>query len=177
MAEVRVPTPRGELPAYLATPTGRGRGRVLVIHDFAGLGSRRASTGSPLRCVHWPADRPGLVNRKEVGAMRWDLGLQGLGLLIAMSLGFGVVAQLVVGRVTTRWLWLIAAAGYFVGGLFISEVWFGWATQEELQPNIDGLSFDEVLLLGLVPGIVTVLITRSMMFLSCGGRTCPPVLQ
>ena len=45
-------------------------------------------------------------------------------------------------------------------GLFISEVWFGWATQEELQPNIDGLSFDEVLLLGLVPGIVTVLITR-----------------
>ncbi len=28
----------------------------------------------------------------------------------------------------------------------ISEVWFGWATQEDLQPNIDGLSFDEVLL-------------------------------
>jgi hypothetical protein len=94
--------------------------------------------------------------------MRWDLGLQGLGLLIAMSLGFGVIAQLVMGRVTTRWLWLIAAAGYFVGGLFISEVWFGWATQEELQPNIDGLSFDEVLLLGLVPGIVTVLVTRQV---------------
>lgn len=92
--------------------------------------------------------------------MQWDLGLQGLGLLIAMSLGFGVIAQLVVGRTTTRWLWLTAAAGYFVGGLFISEVWFGWATQEELQPNIDGLSFDEVLLIGLVPGIVTVLVTR-----------------
>ena len=29
-----------------------------------------------------------------------------------------------------------------------------------LQPNIDGLSFDEVLLMGLVPGIVTVLVTR-----------------
>ena len=41
-----------------------------------------------------------------------------------------------------------------------SEVWFGWATQEELQPNIDGLSFDEVLRLGLVPGIATVLATR-----------------
>ena len=94
--------------------------------------------------------------------MRWDLGLQGLGLLLAMSLGFGVIAQLVMGRVTTRWLWLIAAAGYFVGGLFISEVWFGWATQEELQPNIDGLSFDEVLLIGLVPGIVTVLVTRQV---------------
>ena len=89
--------------------------------------------------------------------MQWDLGLQGLGLLVAMSLGFGVAAQLVVRTAATRWLWLIAAAGYFVGGLFISEVWFGWATQEELQPNIDGLSFDEVLLIGLVPGIVTVL--------------------
>jgi hypothetical protein len=76
-----------------------------------------------------------------------------------MSFGFGVIAQLVAGRATTRWLWLIAAAGYFVGGLFTSEVWFGWATQEELQPNIDGLSFDEVLLFGLVSGIVTVLVT------------------
>jgi hypothetical protein len=92
--------------------------------------------------------------------MQWDLGLQGLGLLIAMSLGFGLIAQLVMGRATTRWLWLIAAVGYFVGGLFISEVWFGWATQQELQPNIDGLSFDEVLLLGLVPGILAVLVAR-----------------
>lgn len=91
--------------------------------------------------------------------MRWDLGPQGLGLLMAMSLGFGVIAQLVVGRVTTRWLWLVAAAGYFVGGLFISEVWFGWATEEELQPNIDGLPFDEVLLIGLLPGIATVVVT------------------
>jgi hypothetical protein len=91
--------------------------------------------------------------------MQWDLGLRGLGLLVAMSFGFGVIAQLVAGRVTTRWLWLIAAAGYFVGGLFTSEVWFGWATQEELQPNIDGLSFDEVLLFGLLSGIVTVFVT------------------
>jgi hypothetical protein len=67
-----------------------------------------------------------------------------------------------MGRATTRWLWLIAAAGYFLGGLFVSEVWFGWATQQELQPNIDGLSFDEVLLMGLVPGIVAVLVTRQM---------------
>ena len=73
-----------------------------------------------------------------------------------------MIAQLVMGRATTRWLWLIAAAGYFVGGLFISEAWFGWATQEELQPNIDGLSFDEVLLIGLVPGIVAVLVTRQV---------------
>jgi hypothetical protein len=75
---------------------------------------------------------------------------RGLGLLLAMSLGFGVIAQLPAGRTTTRWLWPIASATYCVGGLFISEVWFGWATQEELQPNIDGLSFDEVLLIGLL---------------------------
>ena len=90
--------------------------------------------------------------------MQWDLGLKGLGLLTAMSLRFGVIAQLVAGE-QRPWLWLIAAAGHFIGGLFISEVWFEWATQQELQPNIDGLSFDEVLLLGLV-GIVAVLATQ-----------------
>ncbi|MGH3330869.1 MAG: hypothetical protein ACRDPJ_06115 [Nocardioidaceae bacterium] len=92
--------------------------------------------------------------------MQWDLGLQGLGLLMTMSLGLGVIAQLVAGRATTRWLWLIAAAAYFVGGLLISEVWFGWATEEDLQPNIDGLSFDEVLLIGLVPVIAAALVSR-----------------
>ena len=91
--------------------------------------------------------------------MLWDLGIQGLGVLLVMALGFGLIAQLAVGRVTTGWLWLIAAVTYFVGGLFISEVWFGWATEAELQPNIDGLSFDEVLLIGLVPGILVVLVT------------------
>jgi len=95
--------------------------------------------------------------------MQWDLGFQGLGLLMAMSLGFGIIAHLLIGRTTTRWLWLIATAGYFIGGLFTSEVWFGWATQEDLQPNIDGLSFDEVLLFGLAAGVLTVLVTRYMM--------------
>jgi len=91
--------------------------------------------------------------------MQWDLGLQGLGLLVVMSFGFGAIAQLVIGKATTRWLWLITAATYFVAGLFISEVWFGSATEAELQPNIDGLSFDEVLLIGLVPGILVILVT------------------
>jgi ABC-type transporter Mla maintaining outer membrane lipid asymmetry permease subunit MlaE len=92
--------------------------------------------------------------------MQWDLGLQGLGLLVAMSLGFGVLAQLIAGKRTTRRLWLIASAAAFVGGLLTSEVWFGWATEEELQPNIDGLSFDEALLGALVSAVVAVLVTR-----------------
>ncbi len=43
--------------------------------------------------------------------MQWDLGPQGIGLLLAMSLGFGLLARLVAGRKrgTTGWLWLIAA--------------------------------------------------------------------
>lgn len=94
--------------------------------------------------------------------MQWDLGPQGLGLLLAMSLGFGLLARLVAGRkrVTTGWLWLIAAGVFFVGGLLTSEVWFGWATEEDLQPNIDGLSFDETLLFGLLAGMISVLLTR-----------------
>lgn len=42
-----------------------------------------------------------------------------------MSLGFGVLAQLIAGKRITRWLWLIASAAAFVGGLLTSEVWFG----------------------------------------------------
>ena len=103
--------------------------------------------------------------------MEWDLGFRGLALLLAMSLGFGLVAQLVMWRLTTHWLWLIAAAVYFVGGVLISEAWFGWATEEELQPNIDGLSFDEVLLIAPVPGFLVMLaawvVTRR-------SRTKPP---
>lgn len=89
--------------------------------------------------------------------MQWDLGLQGLGLLLVMSLAFGLIAQLLLARRTTRWLWLIATTTYFLSGLFVSEVWFGWATEEDLQPNIDGLSFDEVLLLSLLAGVLVVL--------------------
>ena len=90
--------------------------------------------------------------------MEWDLGLRGLGLLLAISLGFGFVAQLLMWRVTTHWLWLIAAAVYFASGLLISEVWFGWATEEDLQPNIDGLSFDEAVFISLIPGLLVMLI-------------------
>lgn len=79
---------------------------------------------------------------------------------MAMSAGFGVIAQLLAGRGRRWWLGLIGAVAFFVGGLFASEVWFGWATEAELQPNIDGLSFDEVLLVGLLSGLAAVVVTR-----------------
>jgi len=101
--------------------------------------------------------------------MQWDLGLQGVAVLIGISLGFGVFTQVVFWNRSARWLWLIAAALFFVVGVFISEVWFGWATAEELQPNIDGLSFDEVLL-GLLVGLPAVLVARYFTGRSRGHR-------
>jgi len=90
--------------------------------------------------------------------MQWDLGIYGLGTLLALSLGFGVIAQAIFWRSATHWMWLIGAIAFFVSGLLISEGLFGWATVQELQPNIDGLSLDETLL-ALIPSIVVVLAT------------------
>jgi hypothetical protein len=97
-----------------------------------------------------------------VVAMTWDLGPGAVGLLLALSLAFGVLAQLVAGRgaAVLRRLWIIAGATFFAAGLLTSEVWFGWATEEDLQPNVDGLSVDESLLAGLVAGVASVVITR-----------------
>ncbi len=92
--------------------------------------------------------------------MRWDLGIQGVGLLALMAIVAGIVTHLVWGRTSPRWLWLAASIAYVAIGMFVSEVWFGWATQEELQPNIDGLSFDEVLLIAFVLPLVVVAVAR-----------------
>jgi hypothetical protein len=97
------------------------------------------------------------IRGEEVSTVQWDLGLQGIALLAVMAVAFGIFAQLVLWGV--RWVWLIGSAAFFVVGAFISEVMFGWATQEELQPNYDGLSFDEVLI-GYLLGIVVVLVAR-----------------
>jgi Na+/proline symporter len=89
-----------------------------------------------------------------------DLGLQGLALLIIPGLLFGLIAQLIFWKRTTRWLWLIGAVAWVVAGLFMSEVVFGSETTEEnLQPLIDGLLWDEALLGGLVAGVAAVLVT------------------
>ena len=94
--------------------------------------------------------------------MQWDLGLQGLALLGAISLGFGVVAGLLVGKGWPRRLWAtaITTVACFGVGLLTSEWLFGWATEEDLQPNIDGLSRDEVLLSSLLTTVVVVLVMR-----------------
>ncbi len=91
--------------------------------------------------------------------MQFDLGVRGLVALISLSLIFGGLAQVVLGRGTTRWMWLIGTAAWFVGGLIASEVVWGTATEQELQPNVDGLSLDESLLGGLVVGVPVVLVT------------------
>ena len=92
--------------------------------------------------------------------MNFDLGLQGLALLLVPALAFGVIAQLILGSRTTRWLWLIGAAAWSVGGLFASEVLYGAETTEEnLQPLIDGLLWDEALIGGALAGVVGVVVT------------------
>jgi len=94
--------------------------------------------------------------------MEWDLGLQGVALLGAMSLGFGAFAALVVGKDLAYRLLATAVTtvSCFCVGLITSEVLFGWATEEELQPNIDGLSRDEVLLSSALTTAVVVLVMR-----------------
>jgi hypothetical protein len=78
--------------------------------------------------------------------MQWDLGWLGAGVLAAMAVGYGVFVQLLFLNTPYRWLGAIGAVAFFVAGILVSEGLFGWATAAELQPNIDGLSFDEVLL-------------------------------
>ena len=94
--------------------------------------------------------------------MEWDLGIEGVGVLAGMSLVFGLIAHVLTAKTTTRWMWLIAAIVYFAAGIFVSEMWFGWATEEDLQPNIDGLSRDEVLLLGTLIAAAVVVAVRHL---------------
>ena len=91
--------------------------------------------------------------------MQWDLGPAGIALLAVMSLGFGAFTQAVFWNRADLWVGAAAAVVAFVVGIVISEGLFGWATVEELQPNIDGLSFDETLI-GFLVGVPIVLLAR-----------------
>ena len=102
--------------------------------------------------------------------MEWDLGLYGLGVLLVMSLVFGAVAALVTWTTATHWMGVIAAGVYFIAGLFISEVLFGWATEVDLQPNIDGLAFDEVLVGATLTGVIAVGVAWYLTRRSTAGR-------
>jgi hypothetical protein len=102
--------------------------------------------------------------------VQFDLGPTGLGLLVAASLIFGVIAQLIL-RSGTHWLWLTAAVGFFGGGLFASEVMFADSTVEDLQPLIDGLFLDEAMFGGLLIGIPVALVTWYVT--RRGGRGAP----
>jgi len=94
--------------------------------------------------------------------MQWNLGPQGLALLGAISLGFGVVAALLVGQGWARrsWAAAITTIACFGVGLLSSEWMFGSATEEDLQPSVDGLSRDEVLLSSLLTTALVVLVMR-----------------
>jgi hypothetical protein len=92
--------------------------------------------------------------------MAIDLGFQGFALLLIPALLFGALAGVIFWRSATHWMWLFAAAGWFVGGLLASEVVLGSETTEEnYQPLIDGLLWDEALLGGLLVGSAVVLVT------------------
>ncbi len=94
--------------------------------------------------------------------MEWNLGAQGLALLGAISLAYGAAAWLLVGDGSSRrwWATAITTVACFGVGLLTSEWLFGWATEKDLQPNVDGLSRDEVLLSSLLTTIVVVVVMR-----------------
>ncbi len=102
--------------------------------------------------------------------MQFDLGSTAQIILIFFAVGFGAVAQLIMGDRATRWLWLTAALGWLIGGLFASEVLFATATEDEIQPIIDGLAFDEALLGGLIGGLAAVVLTWVLARLAAPAR-------
>jgi hypothetical protein len=98
--------------------------------------------------------------------MEWDLGARGLLALGLMSLVFGVISVAVLWHRVVPWIAAVAGTAlFFVAGLFVSEGLVGWATVAELQPNVDGLSLDEVLFIYPL-GIAVLLVIRYMV-----GRT------
>jgi hypothetical protein len=105
--------------------------------------------------------------------MEWDMGSEGLAVLAMISVGLGVLAGLLVGGSAAYRLLGVAltSVACFGVGLLVSEWMFGWATEEELQPDIDGLSRDEALLAGVVTTAIVALVMRRAAGGAVGGRS------
>lgn len=91
--------------------------------------------------------------------MKLELALEGFALLYLFSTVFGGAAHILFAKSSTRWMWLIGSVAFFVGGLVMSEVFFGTATVEDVQPFIGGLAVDESALGGLLLGVPVVVAT------------------
>lgn len=87
--------------------------------------------------------------------MHLDLGIAGLGLLILISLAFGVLFQL-VGKPGTSVDWLVVGIAWFAGAMVASEL-VGSAAGPRV---IDGLSLDAVVVGGGIVGVPAALLLR-----------------
>lgn len=83
--------------------------------------------------------------------MDLDLGFAALLALSAVSVGVGLLAQLLCGPSAPTWLWVRVAAVYLVIGAWVTDAWFGWA-------GADPLTLEDMLLVGLAPVPAVVLI-------------------
>lgn len=91
--------------------------------------------------------------------MNFNLALEGFALLFMFSVIFGGLAHVLLARSSTPWMWPIGAVAFFVGGLIASEIVWGTATVDEVQPIIGGLAVDESMLGGLLLGVPVVLVS------------------
>ena len=87
--------------------------------------------------------------------MAWDLGIEALLVLAAVSIGVGLLAQLVSGPHAPTWLWVRVSAVYFVVAAWLTDAWFGWATADQL-------TLEDMFLVGLAPMPAVVLVTRAL---------------
>jgi len=87
--------------------------------------------------------------------VQFDLGIAGLGLLILISLAFGVLFQL-AGKPGTTFDWAIVGIGWFIGALIASEV-VGVDIGSRI---VDGLSLDAVVVGGGIVGVPLALVLR-----------------
>ena len=72
----------------------------------------------------------------------------------------GIARGIALDLARQGWAVAITTVACFGVGLLTSEWLFGWATEEDLQPNVDGLSRDEVLLSSVLTTTAVVIVMR-----------------